>query len=135
MINTHHLGQMIEAFVQSQGYGIPVRTTYEPTLLETGGGIKNVQEFWDDRPFMVINGDIFTNIDLGKAYAYHLTHGHPVTMVLHDYETFNNVWVDGADCIKGFGMSRPCPPWACGHSPRSRSYRSRCCRSRRNPNP
>jgi len=110
MINTHHLGHMIEAFVQNQNYRIPVHTTYEPTLLDTAGGIKNVQDFWDDRPFLVINGDIFTNIDLKKAYAYHLGHGQPVTMVLHDHHAFNNVWVDSADCIKGFGTSQPCPP-------------------------
>jgi NDP-sugar pyrophosphorylase family protein len=110
MINTHHLGHMIDTFVQNQSYRIPVRTTYEPTLLETGGAIKNVRQFWDDRPFMVINGDIFTNIDLKQAYAHHFTHGHPVTMVLHDCEPFNNVWVDGSDHIRGFGISRPCPP-------------------------
>jgi aminoglycoside/choline kinase family phosphotransferase/dTDP-glucose pyrophosphorylase len=110
MINTHHLANMIEAFVRKQRYGIPVHTTYEPTILDTGGGIKNVEDFWDDRPFLVINSDIYTNIDLNRVYQYHQGHQHPVTMVLHDYEVFNTVWVDASDCIRGFGTSRPCPP-------------------------
>jgi aminoglycoside/choline kinase family phosphotransferase len=110
MINTHHLGHMIEAFIQEQGYGIPVSTTFEPTLLDTGGAIKNVQGFWEGKPFMVINGDVFTNIDLQAVYAFHLSHKHPVTMVLHDHEVFNNVWVDAKHCIRGFGIDQPCPP-------------------------
>jgi NDP-sugar pyrophosphorylase family protein len=109
MINTHHLADMIADFVQRQNYGIPVYTTFEPTILDTGGGIKNVEDFWDGKPFLVINGDIYTNIDLKQVYQYHLGHAQPVTMVLHDYEAFNTVWVDASDCIRGFGTSHPCP--------------------------
>jgi aminoglycoside/choline kinase family phosphotransferase len=110
IINTHHLPDMIDSFVKGQDYNIPVDTAYEPTLLNTGGGIKNVAEFWDDRPFLVINGDIFTDIDFREAYRFHRTHNQPVTMVLHDYEEFNNVWVDSNNHVIGFGHTLPCPP-------------------------
>lgn len=87
-------------------YSIPVTTRYEPTILGTGGAIKNVEDFWDDRPFIVINGDIFTNIDLEEVYRFHLKHDGPVTLVLHDCSQFNNVWVDGNDQVVGFGDTR-----------------------------
>ena len=110
VINTHHLAHMIDEFVKAQAYGIPVATRYEPTILGIGGAIKNVEDFWDDEPFLVVNGDIFTNIDLVKVYRFHLNHKHPVTLVVHDYAQFNHVWVDSSDHISGFGHTAPCPP-------------------------
>jgi len=55
---------------------------------------------------VVINSDICTDIDIGAAYRYHLTHKHLVTMVMHDYEAFNTVLVDKNANIKHF--SRTC---------------------------
>ena len=63
IINTHHLHQEIEAFVTARSYGLPVTTRYEPQILGTGGAIKNVIDFWDHQPFMVINADIVADID------------------------------------------------------------------------
>ena len=110
IINTYHLAHMIDEFVKAQAYAIPVVTRYEPTILGTGGGIKNAEDFWDDEPFLVINGDVFTDIDPGKVYRFHLNHEHPVTLVLHDYAEFNHVWVDPRDHVRGFGHTGPCPP-------------------------
>jgi aminoglycoside/choline kinase family phosphotransferase len=110
IINTHHLGHMIDEFLEAQAYDIPVLTRHESTILGTGGGIKNVEDFWDDDPFIVVNGDILTNIDPGAAYRFHLKHRPAATLVLHDYPQFNHVWVDPSDHIKGFGHTQPCPP-------------------------
>jgi len=110
IINTHHLARMIDQYVKTQTHTIPVVTRYEPTMLGTGGAIKNVEDFWDDEPFLVINSDIFTNIDFGEVYQFHLNHKSPVTLVLHDYPQFNHVWLDSGDHITGFGHTDPCPP-------------------------
>ena len=110
IINTHHLAHLIDEFIRAQAYSTPVATRYEPAILGTGGAIKNVEDFWDDEPFLVVNADIFTNIDLVKAYRFHLNHKHPVTLVVHDYAQFNHVWVDSRDHISGFGHTAPCPP-------------------------
>jgi NDP-sugar pyrophosphorylase family protein len=110
IINTHHIADMIDQFVQARTYDIPVVTRYESTILGTGGAIKNVEDFWNDDPFLVINGDIFTNIDLEEVYRFHRNHKHPATLVLHDVPQFNHVWVDTTDHIRGFGHTGPCPP-------------------------
>ena len=102
IINTHHLYQDIDSFLASKQYAIPIHTRYEPVILGTGGAIKNAADFWDDRPFLIVNSDIITDIDLRGVYDFHLTHKHPVTMVLYDYEEFNNVWVDSHDFVTGF---------------------------------
>ncbi|MEE8399377.1 MAG: sugar phosphate nucleotidyltransferase [Desulfobacterales bacterium] len=93
IINTHHRASEIDAFLSRQSYDIPVHTRYEPELLGTGGSIKNAADFWDDRPFIVINSDILTDIDLNEVYDFHLQHHHPVTLVVCDDAEFNTVSV------------------------------------------
>jgi len=110
IINIHHLAREIDNYLKEQDYGIPVHTRHEPTILGTGGAIKNMEDFWDEQPFMVVNGDIFSNIDLAEVYAFHLSREHPVTLALHDCAPFNHVWVDPADHIVGFGQLEPRPP-------------------------
>ena len=102
VINTHHLHQKIDSYLAEQHYSIPVFTRHEPTILGTGGAIKNVANFWNDSPFMVINSDIFTDIDLKKVYEFHLDHSHPATLVLHNDPAFNTVTVDANGFIHDF---------------------------------
>lgn len=93
IINTHHLHDKILSFVESKSYNIPVFIRYESEILDTGGAIKNVSDFWDKDPFIVINSDIVTNIDPAAVYRFHINHGYPATMVLCD-SSFNKVSVD-----------------------------------------
>ena len=102
MINTHHLHEQIEAFVAQQSYPIPIQTCYEPTILGTGGAIINVKEFWNDRPFMVVNADIITAINLKSVYDFHCQHRHPVTLVLVDDPHFNSVTCDSDSFVTAF---------------------------------
>ena len=94
VINVHHLHQQITSFINSRDYPIPVSTRYEKKVLGTGGAIKNVFDFLGDSPFLVINSDILTNIDISAIRAFHRQHPHPATLVMHDYKIFNNVRVD-----------------------------------------
>jgi len=93
-INTHHLSDQIEKFIQKQRYKIPIKLFYEKNILETGGGIANMIDKQSLNPFLVINGDIITHIDLQDVYKYHLNHKYHVTMVMHDFAKFNNVIVE-----------------------------------------
>jgi aminoglycoside/choline kinase family phosphotransferase/GTP:adenosylcobinamide-phosphate guanylyltransferase len=93
IINTHHLHPKIEAFLAAQKYRLEVFTRYEPQILGTGGAIKNVADFWDNQPFMVINADIVADIDLKEVYRAHCRHHPPATLVLCDDPKFNSVAV------------------------------------------
>jgi aminoglycoside/choline kinase family phosphotransferase/GTP:adenosylcobinamide-phosphate guanylyltransferase len=102
IINTHHLHKEIEGFIAAGSYRVPVTTRYEPQILGTGGAIKNVADFWDQRPFMVINADIVADVDLAEVYRTHCRHHHPATLVLCDDPNFNSVAVEQNQWIKGF---------------------------------
>jgi mannose-1-phosphate guanylyltransferase len=95
VINAHHHYRMIrDCLKEGSPFGIKVELRIEKEILGTGGGIKNTQDFWGNDPFIVINGDILTDIDLGDVYQFHLKKNHLVTMVLHDFPQYNKVRVD-----------------------------------------
>jgi len=95
IINAHHHCRMIRDYLKGVNpFGVKVEIRIEKEILGTGGGIKNTQDFWGKDPFIVINGDILTDIDLGDVYAFHLRKNNLVTMVLHDFPKYNKVRVD-----------------------------------------
>jgi aminoglycoside/choline kinase family phosphotransferase/dTDP-glucose pyrophosphorylase len=107
IINTHYHHKQIESYVAQRAYAFPVITRHEPEILGTGGGIRNMADFWDDAPMLVINADIVCDIDLAAVYAYHQDHASPVTMVMHDRKKFNSVSVDENDWVVGFKHGDP----------------------------
>jgi len=90
----HHQEQLVAHLDKGRPFGLNIRVKVEPEILGTGGGIKNTEGFWDDEPFVVINGDILTDIDLIRAYEAHQRAGNLVTLILHDYASFNQVRIN-----------------------------------------
>ena len=74
IVNVHHFPeQVMEAIETNKGWGSKVTISDEKgQLLETGGGLKKAKSFFDtDQPFMTINVDILTDLDLGKLTRFH----------------------------------------------------------------
>jgi mannose-1-phosphate guanylyltransferase len=96
ILNTHYLADQIETYIGSlkKGGFQELATCNESSILNTGGGLVNTRDFFRSDPFMVISGDILSNIDLKKAVDFHQSHNDPVTLVLHDYPEFNQIKVD-----------------------------------------
>jgi NDP-sugar pyrophosphorylase family protein len=105
ILNTHHLGDQVRAFVRAYAGRVPdliLETRPETEILGTGGGIKNTVDFWRGDTFLVLNGDIVTDIDLGPALAFHRDRGGPVTLILQDHSRHNNIVVGPGDSILKF---------------------------------
>lgn len=94
VVNTHHRHDRIEDFLQRQRYAVPILRRHEPRILGTGGAIRNLADFWDNQPFLVINADVFCDIDPGQVYRFHLSHANPVTLAVIDAGPLNSVEVD-----------------------------------------
>jgi aminoglycoside/choline kinase family phosphotransferase/dTDP-glucose pyrophosphorylase len=109
-INLHHLAGQIEAFVNRQAYRARIHLVHEPQILGTGGGIKNLGDFWRSAPLLVINSDILTDIDLKAVYDDHAANGCQATLVMHDRPEFNTVAVGPDGSIVSFSSRRKCPP-------------------------
>jgi mannose-1-phosphate guanylyltransferase len=83
VINTHRLPNLFHEFFSGNGYhGHSVTLAHEPDLLETGGGIKNVEGILKKEPFMVYSGDILTDVALEPLIAEHFRAGNDVTLGL-----------------------------------------------------
>ncbi|MFM1911459.1 MAG: hypothetical protein RJB18_850 [Pseudomonadota bacterium] len=66
VINHAHLGEQIEqALGDGSVWGLSIRYSPETTALETAGGIANALPLFGDAPFLVVNGDVFTEVDFG----------------------------------------------------------------------
>jgi MurNAc alpha-1-phosphate uridylyltransferase len=66
VINLHHLGDAIEhALGSGEDLRVRIRYSREETRLETGGGIVRALPLLGSAPFLVLNGDIWTDYDFG----------------------------------------------------------------------
>ncbi len=101
-MNAHHHYQQLLDYLEDESFGVDIDVRVESKILGTGGGIKNTSDFWDDEPFVVINSDILTNIDLARAYEHHRKRGDLATLILHDCEPFNQVQTDSNHLITEF---------------------------------
>ncbi len=90
----HHHQQLADHLTGEKSYGVDIEVRVEPRILGTGGGIENTRDFWDAEPFVVVNGDIITDLDLGSVIEKHLKFGNLSTLVLHDYPPFNQIRID-----------------------------------------
>ena len=85
VINTHHLADQLDSLLVDGTYADrPLRLVHEPDLLETGGGIKNVEGFLAPEPFIVYSGDILTDIELKPLIQEHFRKGNDVTLALRE---------------------------------------------------
>ena len=83
VINTHRHPQLFQNFFPTGEYaGFPTTLVHEPDLLETGGGIKNVEGILGKEPFLVYSGDILTDVALEPLIAEHFRAGNDVTLGL-----------------------------------------------------
>jgi NDP-sugar pyrophosphorylase family protein len=74
VINLHHLGEQIPPYLEKHANFGMRRVAYsaEPTLLDTGGGLKQAAWFFGDgQPFLVHNVDVLSDIDLGALLDAH----------------------------------------------------------------
>jgi N-acetyl-alpha-D-muramate 1-phosphate uridylyltransferase len=74
IVNVHHFaGQAMDAIEKNNGWGSKITISDESDeVLETGGGILKASWFLEDSdPFVVMNADILTDLDLGAMIATH----------------------------------------------------------------
>jgi NDP-sugar pyrophosphorylase family protein len=90
IINVHHFaGMIIDYLKENKNFGIRIEVSMETDLrLETGGGLKSVEWFFDDdRPFLLHNLEILSDIDLGLLYSDHIRSGALATLVVRNRES------------------------------------------------
>lgn len=104
IINTHHLPECYtEAFPDGTWRGRPVLFRHEPVLLDTGGGLKNIEDLLgDDDDLWVYNGDIIADFPLKPLVEAHFRGDREVTLALRSGGETANVGLDAEGRIIDF---------------------------------
>ena len=104
VVNVHHFAdQIIEALRVNRGWGSQVMISDESTeVLETGGGLKKARPFLEHAPFVLINVDILTDMDLGAMIADHFQHRPLATLAVTGRTTSRYFLFNGHDELCGW---------------------------------
>ncbi|MFA5240668.1 MAG: nucleotidyltransferase family protein [Phycisphaerae bacterium] len=96
IVNTHHCAEKYAgAFFENNWKGIPITFRHEPVLLDTAGGIKNIEDLLTaDERIIVYNGDIVTNMPIELLIRKHFELNTSVTLALRSTGPLLNVNVD-----------------------------------------
>lgn len=74
-INLYHLAATIQNDLgNGSRFGVNIHYSTEEQLLGTAGGVKRMADFLED-PFIVIYGDVLTDLDLNTLVAFHSANG------------------------------------------------------------
>jgi NDP-sugar pyrophosphorylase family protein len=107
VVNLHHQPDSVRrALGDGSDFGVRITYTVEtPKILGTAGALDNAREILENDRFVIVNGKIITDIDIGAALKTHIRTGALATMVLKPNvkrEKFTIVEVEG-DRVTGFG--------------------------------
>jgi mannose-1-phosphate guanylyltransferase len=76
-----------DAYPDGRCAGVDLHYAIEPERLDTAGAIRFAAlDAGIDERFLVVNGDVLTDLDLGKLVAFHEEHGGEGTIALHEVE-------------------------------------------------
>jgi mannose-1-phosphate guanylyltransferase len=83
IVNTHHLPHRYdEVFPDARWEGVELIFRHEPELLETGGGIKNIEDLVEGEHLAIFNGDVVSNLPLEDLWRGHLASAGEATLAL-----------------------------------------------------
>ena len=72
VINVHHFADQIVDFVSQNNFGLEIIISDErDEVLETGGGLLKAKVHLQDSPFLIMNVDILTDLDLQKLINFY----------------------------------------------------------------
>jgi NDP-sugar pyrophosphorylase family protein len=93
IVNTHHCPEVyLKKFPDGQWRGTPITFRYEPTLLDTAGGLKNIEDLLDeDQTILCYNGDVMTDLPLQRLLEAHEQKRPEVTLALRSSGPLLNV--------------------------------------------
>ena len=105
VVNVHHFAdQIIEAIKKNNGWGSNIVISDERNeVLETGGGLLKARPLLEgDEPFVTINVDILTNLNLYQLLAFHQQHQSFISFGVTNRKTARNFLFDDASRLCGW---------------------------------
>ncbi len=98
IVNTHHLPQVYsEKFPDRLWRSIPITFRHEPVLLDTAGGLKNIEDLLSkEEAILCYNGDVMSDLPLQRLLEVHEQKRPEVTLALRSSGPLLNVTINEA---------------------------------------
>ncbi len=112
IMSSPYLERTFHPFIEARRGDPALTWVTEREPLGTGGAIVHVLDRLDDEPFVALNGDILTDLDLTAMIASHRESGAVVTIALHDVDDarpFGLIATDAGGRITAF-REKPADP-------------------------
>jgi len=101
VVATHHLPELIhEHFGQGENFGVDIEYVHESTPMGTAGALGLLEPV--QKPLLVMNGDIMTNVDFRSMLAFHQENVADITVGVARYQfqvPYGVVECDGAKIV------------------------------------
>jgi mannose-1-phosphate guanylyltransferase len=110
VMSSPYLEETFQPFLERRRGDPAITWVTEGEPLGTGGAIVSALDRLGDEPFLALNGDILTDLDLTAMLASHRSHGAAATIALHhvqDARPFGLVATDRVGRITGFREKPP----------------------------
>ncbi|MEN9327487.1 MAG: hypothetical protein RI947_295 [Candidatus Parcubacteria bacterium] len=104
-----YLGDKIkEYFKNGEQFGVHITYSEEKKTLQTGGALLKVKDHVSKSPFLVIHGDILTNLSFSDLVAFHMSEQSPVTVAVttvNHPSAFGQLKLHGTKLMKFYQQS------------------------------
>lgn len=107
-VTVNYLHEQIESHFENEHNGVLVRTFLEPTFLGTMGSARFVDKFFHNT-ILVMNSDLFTNIDYEDFFLHHVSSDADMTVAAIPYDVnvpYGILDLEGS-CVRNV-IEKPC---------------------------
>ncbi len=104
IVNTHHCPDAyVQKFPDRCWRNIPIIFRNEPVLLDTAGGLKNIEDLLHkDETILCYNGDVVADVPLQELLSFHEQHKAEATLILRSNGPILNVSMNDRNEICDF---------------------------------
>jgi NDP-sugar pyrophosphorylase family protein len=105
VVNIHHYARQVIAFMESRNYynDRVILSDESDMLMDTGGGLLKARpDLEDDKPFILHNVDVYTNLDIKKLYDHHQKNDALITLAVTGRQTSRSLLFDQDGYLAGW---------------------------------
>ncbi len=104
VVNVHHFAdQVLDAIEKANGWGSTIRISDErDEVLETGGGLLKAASLLSNSPFVTINADVLTDLNLEALLQFHRQEQALISFGLTNRKSSRNILVDAHNRMQGW---------------------------------
>ena len=104
VVNVHHHAEQVKEHLgDGSRFGVEITYSWEPVLLDTGGGLLGARRFLDHGTFVIVNSDVLIDVRLDDVLRFHRERDAAATLILRRdalAAAYGAIWTDAKGRIR-----------------------------------